>query len=339
MTKIEPKDIRVKERQKLEEIIPLKTPFLMFIDPSNFCPFKCNYCPTSDKNLLKKVGRKPAIMSFDLFVKVVDDLKEFDNKIKMINMYSDGEPLANPFFSDMVKYLKDAEVAEKVWTRTNGYYFEPKLNTKLINSGIDLIGISISHVNSEGYKKVSGINLDYDKLVDNIRDLYAKRNNCKIYIKIADSGLTKEEIEKFYDDFTNISDYIGIEYLHDWTGEEGTDFQMGTNPNTFDGLPLVNKVVCPWPFYTLSVKANGHVTVCNEDWKHNINVGNANKESIKDIWNGKKLKDLQIKMLMGGRGEIDVCSNCYYIKCAPDNIDDYRIQLLGKLKDNQCPNF
>ena len=45
-------------RTKLEEVIPLDTPFVVFVDPSDACNFKCKFCPTSDRDLMKEVGRQ-----------------------------------------------------------------------------------------------------------------------------------------------------------------------------------------------------------------------------------------------------------------------------------------
>ena len=49
--------IDLKNRTKLENVIPLKTPYVIFVDPSDACNFKCRFCPTSDRKLMKKVGR------------------------------------------------------------------------------------------------------------------------------------------------------------------------------------------------------------------------------------------------------------------------------------------
>ena len=39
--------INLEGRTKLETVIPLETPFVVFVDPSSGCNFKCTYCPTS----------------------------------------------------------------------------------------------------------------------------------------------------------------------------------------------------------------------------------------------------------------------------------------------------
>ena len=56
--------IELENRTKLEEVFPLDTPFLIFLDPSDLCNFQCKFCPSGDKALLKKVKRRPGLMDF-----------------------------------------------------------------------------------------------------------------------------------------------------------------------------------------------------------------------------------------------------------------------------------
>ena len=57
--------ITTENRTRLETVIPLSTPYVIFIDPANVCNQKCSYCPTSHPDLLKSTYRKPAIMDWD----------------------------------------------------------------------------------------------------------------------------------------------------------------------------------------------------------------------------------------------------------------------------------
>lgn len=51
--KIKPRDEISNNRQRLEDKIPLNTPFLILIDPSDKCNFRCKFCPTSDLKLMQ----------------------------------------------------------------------------------------------------------------------------------------------------------------------------------------------------------------------------------------------------------------------------------------------
>ena len=76
------------------------------IDPSNVCNFKCTFCPTGDKELLDSVNRPLGIMAYDLFTKIIDDLRDFPGKLKSLRLFKDGEPFVNKRMIDMIRYAK-----------------------------------------------------------------------------------------------------------------------------------------------------------------------------------------------------------------------------------------
>lgn len=329
--RIEAKELRCKHRQALQEVIPLPAPYVVYIEPSNLCNFKCKFCPTGDKALLKQVGRPAGSMSLELYKKIINDLKEFDVKLRLLSLYKDGEPLVNRHFADMVQYAKEASVADRIWTKTNGALLCPELNEQIVSAGIDMICISVEGVTRDAYRSIADVDIDYEAFRDNLRDLYERRRNCEIYIKIADSGLSSEEIEKFYRDFEPFATKIAVEKLMGWSYSNVKDFTLGTNPTTYDGLPLIPKEVCAYPFYVLVVNFNGTVSLCGNDWSHNTVVGDASRKSLKSIWEGDALFEFRKMMLEGRRKENKACGDCYYLQIVPDNIDAYSAEILEKL--------
>ena len=193
---IEARGLRGERKERLIDAVPLDTPYTMFIEPTNSCNFRCKYCPTGDTALLKKVGRKNTLMDFGMFRKVVDDLREFPRKLKMVNLYKDGESLLHPKFCDIVRYLRDADVAEKIWVKTNGSPLRPELNERLVDCGLDMIGVSVQHVHAQGFYDIAGVKIDYDEYRANVLDLF-RRSHGKVQVsaKIADVGLSDADKE------------------------------------------------------------------------------------------------------------------------------------------------
>ena len=331
MARIQPKDLRDKNRIPLKEVIPLPTPFSFILEGNNTCNIACQYCPTGDPDLLKQVGRPMGTMRFETWRKIVDDLKKFPSKIKQFHLYKDGEPLMHRDFTKMVRYLADADVAEVIWAKTNGFLLTPELNSRLGGCGINILGISVNHVTDEGLFKLNKRHVSYDKLRENVADLFSKRGDMKIYIKIADSGLTKDELEKFYTDFEFISDFIATEYLHDKSFVEFGSWKLGTDSNTYDGIPKTKKLVCPYPFYGMAINWNGKVSPCAEDWSHSEILGDATKESVVDIWNGQKMRDFRLSHLNGLRHTHKACGTCEYIEIFPENLDANAERLIDVL--------
>lgn len=159
-------------RSRLEEVLPLETPYSLFIDPCNLCNFKCQFCAvqTSHKGLNYKKG----FMSMELYKKIVDDICGFPDKLRMLRIAQHGEPLLHPELPEMIRYAKEKGVSDFIEIVTNGSKLNPQLNTKLVESGLDRIRISIEAVSAEGYQEIAGTKVDFERMRSNIKDIYAK---------------------------------------------------------------------------------------------------------------------------------------------------------------------
>lgn len=318
---VQAKELRGERADRLIDSVPLSGPWTMFIEPTNACNYRCSYCPTGHPDLLKKIGRKPTLMTWELFTKVVDGMKSFP-KLKMVNMYKDGESLIHPRFCEMVRYLRDADVTDKIWVKTNGQLLSPEMNTNLVTCGLDMIGVSVQAVSSQGFYDIAKVRVDYDKYRESVLDLYQRSRDTgtKVSAKIADVGLSQADRDKFIADFSDRCDFLAIEGLHGWSTSDVFDFKLGTN-QSFDGTPRKAKVACPLVLYMLTVNANGDISVCNDDFAHYHQIGNGNDMGLKEIWDGQKLKSFRLMHLEGRRSENAACGTCDYLQALPDDID------------------
>jgi radical SAM protein with 4Fe4S-binding SPASM domain len=329
---IEAKDLRGQDRERIADAVPLSTPWTMFIEPTNTCNFRCAYCPTGDSDLLRKVGRKNKLMEYELFCKIVDDMKAFPNKLRMVNLYKDGESLIHPRFTDMVRYLRDADVTEKIWVKTNGSLLSPEYNERLVNCGLDMIGVSVQHVHAQGFFDIAGVKVDYDKYRAEVLDLHkrSRQTNTRVSVKIADVGLSEADKQTFYADFGDRSDFITIEGLHGWSASDQKDWKLGTD-QSFDGTPRKKKIACPLTMYMLAINTHGMVQICNDSWINTHNLGDMRTESLMDVWNGPKLKAFRMMHLLGEKHKNMECGPCDYVNALPDSIDDDREEIMRKL--------
>lgn len=320
---------RLEERTPLNEVIPLATPFSLYIEPTNWCNLGCRFCPTGWKALRDR--RPNGMMPFDLFRRIVDQIGAFDARLKMVNLYKDGEPLLHKQFPEMVQYLRQADVVEKIWVTTNGFPLSPELNARLAQCGLDYMRISVNHVTDAGYLDITQRKVKYDDLVAGVADMFERQRTFKIVAKILDTGFSPDEIAKFCADFEPITDYYSIEYPHGWSASGTMDFKLGTDANTFEGGPRVKKVACPLPFYMLGINWDGTVSLCNEDWMHQTVVGDLKMETLKEVWNGERLRAARLMHLEGRRAENIMCGNCDYLQTLPDNIDPWREELARRI--------
>lgn len=320
--RIEAKQLRGERKVKLHEAVPLAGPWSMWLDVTNYCNFRCIYCPTGNADMLAGVNRGTGSMSMELIDKVIRDLREMP-QLKIIGFYKDGEPLVHPQFTEIVSRFKAAGVSEQLWVKTNGELLDR--HKDLSTCGLDMVGVSVPHVHEEGIYHTVGRRLDYAKYVDGVKRLFESDRTFKLYVKIGDWGLTDEEKDKFYHDFEPISDYCSVEGLHGWTASDRK--LLLKDRGTVDGVPFTKKVVCPLPFYMMSINFDGTVGACNDDWGHFHQLGDVKAQSIKEIWDGDKFKAFRLLHLDGRREENRACHGCQYIETLPDNIDQYREEM------------
>ena len=156
------------KKQSLQDVVPLDTPFSVHIDICSLCNFKCTFCFQNDKKGMKESGVSWGMMEVDTFKKCVDDLKKFPQRIKKIKIGNHGEPTMHPHVAELVKYARDADVADVVEMFTNGSRLEPELNQKLVDAGLQRMNISVEGLTAESYKKIADYKIDYPKFIENI---------------------------------------------------------------------------------------------------------------------------------------------------------------------------
>ena len=333
MDKEQLRRIDLKNRTKLETVIPLETPFIINVDPADSCNFQCSFCPTGDRKLMKDIGRPFRTMKWEIFTKIIDDLQEFSQPLKVLRLYKDGEPLLNPRFADMVKYAKDSGKVLKVDTTTNGSLLNPKRNIEIIEAGLDKINISVEGVNAEQYMKFSKYKIDFDNFVENIKHFYENKKQCEVVVKINGDTLNEDDKKFFMETFKDIADGVYIEHIMScWPEFELRDGLEVNQEHGIYGQEIKEVSVCPYVFYSFSLNSDGQASLCFLDWSRKLLIGDVREESVKSIWLGDKMKEYQKMFLRHERKKHPVCKDCGQMSHGmPDDIDSFADEILKKL--------
>jgi len=327
------KNIVCEKRNKLEEVIPLDGPYTVAIDPSNLCNFKCNFCAIQCKD--EKLPFKKQFMDPELFKKIIDDLKAFPQKLKVLRINGQGEPLLNPHICEMIQYAKESHVADYIEMITNGSKLNPTLNRQLIDAGIDRIRISIEALDPEGYESITGKKINFEEFLSNIKDLHDISGQCEIYCKIVDVAVPLEsDKNKFFTMFGEICDRIFIDNVIPlWSDFKELNAVTVATDKGMHGQKVENIMVCPYSFYSLIINSDGEVTACCADWKRKLVFGNLQDKSLLEIWQGKELKNFWIQMLKGNKNQYEMCAKCLLpMYDCNDNIDAFAEEILARLE-------
>lgn len=306
------------DRLLLHESVPLATPLVVYVEPSGYCNLKCSFCPhgTLPGDL------KKSLMSIDLFKKMIADIYCFPEKIKLLRICGNGEPLTNPALAEMIELAYASGVAEKIELITNAALLTPELARRLPQNLTRLV-CSIEGLSADDYQRVCQTNVDFDRLLQILDFLYACRGNCTIHIKIHHEAVTTKENEtRFFELFSNKCDEIFVEKLVPmWpqlkTAYSSSEFRWGDDP-------VIKRKVCAQIFKGVQVQADGEVVPCCVDWRRVNVIGNLHADSLTDIWRGKNLRRLQFEHLAGNKSRLEPCSDCTMNDyCEVDNLDDY----------------
>ena len=329
------KNWRNSERVWLKDIIPVDTPFTVNIEASSLCNARCVYCVRSTKRDISDDKNMP----MELFEKVVRDMKGFPKKVKLIDMYNSGEPLCNPKLADMISTIKAADVTETIGFTTNALLFNKENIDRIIDSGIDVIRISLQGMTSETYKMICGVSMDFDKFIQTLRYLYKRKGECKIRMKIADIAL-KDEAEriKFEETFGEIADSIAIETIvpmYQDVDYDSVDNRISKRiARGRNGQIHEVQKVCYRPFIKIGVRANGKITASCCDFENDIIYGDAYRDNIVELWNSVKRKEFLKMQLKGERYKHPSCKNCMIpqdVTNEKDILDPYANEILKRL--------
>jgi len=321
-------------RRILKDILPLKLPLGISIEPINLCNMKCVQCPVSLKEFKDIVGGVDAL-NFEFYKKIIKDIKSMGQLIQL-NLYGDGEPFLNKDLIKMVKYAKDQKAVEKITITTNGTLLDETIHEELLESGLDYLRVSIYSIDNKKHKEVTRTDYSPKDIYNNVKKLKEARDAAGlskpfIYTKLIDAH--SDENELFLSRYAEISDQANIETPMNWNGYSEYDF-IGKIDS--DGKTDQTKVqgfyeekgksglknICTTAFHSLNIKQNGDVCICIVDWNHGTTVGNIKNESLEDIWFGDRMKSFRQMHIDGRKHENESCKNCNYMYSNPDNIDD-----------------
>lgn len=323
------------KRNKLKDVIPIKTPYEIGFFIGDVCNLKCHYCVHSlagEAHKSLNLTRTP--MTMETFKKYTDSLMQFQDKIKVVQFASLGEPTLNPLLPEFVSSLKRQANVEQIKVVTNAIAIDDNLSDRLLEAGVDRFEISIQGYSEDLYEKNAGVKINFDNFISHLSYLYKNKGDAAIYMQCLSSCLPEDEDkEKFLNTFKNVCDYINI------APTVPVDDEVDYSEYIDVDEAIYNKYVniCPQIFYEMFCLSDGTVIPCCHSIRgKQLSIGNIYEESLFDIWNGRKRQELLLSFLRGGdRKKINACKTCIspsFSNEQYDRLDDYRDELIKRLE-------
>jgi|GEM_PF-799990 len=283
---------------------------------SSLCSAKCIFCPYKERG--SKVRTK--IMRFETVKNIVKQIKsdkKFFNQLSKIEVGEAGDCFLNKDTIKILRYLKKhlPHIHINMFTNFNGLTNE-KSKIILKEKLIDSIWMNIDSLNKQQYYETK--QLDINVVLKNLLFFLDNRTKYNSKIKLSvlilpiryytelvrvnldtkpinskeHVELIKENYKEMKDKLTEIleeTDDIMLSSVIFWAErEQFKDKEINYSTQTCPVLKRIIKEV--W------VSPSGDTYLCCLDNRFDLKTGNLNKESIKDIWFGKKRQDLINKL-------------------------------------------
>ena len=140
--------------------------------------------------------------------------------------------------------------------------------------------------------------LNYDKVIQNLKDLLKLKKKIKLSVSIIDLKNNKRDISEFKNKWKKKGINVIVQRFLNWGG---------TLKNVLNEMPqnscfrvLTNEVILH----------DGRVSICCLDIEEKVILGNVLNNTLLEIWNSKKAKEYRENHLSHKRTKLLVCKDC-----------------------------
>lgn len=313
-------------------------PFFLLFHLTLDCNCSCRNCYQRADKFYQS---KNEIIAPSEFEKIIKDAKK-SFFIKPIIHFFGGEPLLNPHFKEILKIAEKNNF--KCSLTTNGTLLSKYSDDIIQSKKLNQINISLDDIGNK-HDSLRGFPGAFEKAISAIGEIRSKEKkissnkrkiiniNCVINSKNYDRLLTmvsyysKNNINidmlAFQHQYSKKPVDFDIEILKDQIRKLKkikTQFEVAIIPNIAIQLldriyacsPEKNSGKCPIPWIGLNVLPNLEATPGGGVLGCNHVVGNLKNQTMREIWNGKKMKEFRNHIR--AKGVFPSCAKCCHCR-------------------------
>lgn len=296
-------------------------PINIELDLTEVCNHNCNFC-------FSAAYRKGNRSSLDTKI-VKQRLEEaYGLGTKSISFTGGGEPMLHKSFMDILQY--SSEIGLENGLLTNGSVITEK-NVDDLKKYLKWVRVSMAGGNREAYNLVQGKD-HFDRVINNVKMLSNKTG--KYTTKVGVRMLVLEDNLYSVEDLARALEGTDVSYLQvapdEFTLDGGRFWRSDKTRETFnktkeilDPITLLgpgysvnqqelidHSRTCYAHFFQVAISGNGDFMFCkNSRGKNEYALGNINSQSLVEIWDSEKSKDLEGRIRPNNCGLF--CKNLY----------------------------
>lgn len=277
-------------------------PYRLWVEPTSRCNLACTMCPNKDFP-----DSELGFMDMGLYRKIIDEAQGF---VHDINLHHRGEPTLHPELVQMIR-LADA-AGMKVKLHTNGTTLTEALADQILDSGLRLISFSFDGYTAETYESIR-VRANFERTLGNIHRFLEMRRergvrNLRAVMEVIDFDAVRGDTEAkaaFVHGLKSRGlDRLIIKPPHNWAGNLDLDTAQGRRFSP-----------CTFPWHALVICWDGKTGSCPHDFFAQIVHGDANTQSLRDLFNSESVRELRRRMLSRDIHQIgSPCRECDSIR-------------------------
>ena len=283
-------------------------PTVYNIETTNNCNMNCLMCPRPTK-----MTRKVVDMPMDTFERVVSQIfpwsnlewyqwknfvKEYyhirENDMtenhfflyiipKVLVLHGYGEPLIDKNIVKRVKRCTELEIPS--YFSCNPWNLRDiNQGRELMDAGLDYIKFSTDSADDFSVQQIRGKQANFSDSFEKIKQLIKlkEENDYKTTIVITMLDLNRKDnyrdFKRLQRKFQELDVYIYLKSQDQLWFDE-----TGAKTKSIHWLEP-----CQFPWSSMTIKSNGECAQCVEDYNNEIVLGNANNQSLYEIWNSEE---------------------------------------------------
>ena len=308
--------LRAANRQysTVRDMAAQRFPAVIQLQTINACNASCIMCPYP---LFKKEFPRGR-MDDELFDKVIAEIAERREVHTFVPMLQNEPFLDKKLFDRIGRFKQLTRGRVEVELVTNGAFLTVDAIERIREVELDVLDISLDAVSRQTYERIR-IGLDFDEVIAGVeRVIDARLPHTSVFVRMVKLRDNAHEVRKFAARWRARGIPV---FIYTANNRVGALPQFDEKLRlTREQVPLLQRLGrraarawlghCPAPFATTDILHDGSVLLCAHDWARKEILGNVRTQTIAEIWNGERMKEIRAAVHRRAYQTLPACRDC-----------------------------
>jgi radical SAM protein with 4Fe4S-binding SPASM domain len=289
-------------------------PAVIQLQTINACNAACIMCPYP---LFKKEFPRGR-MDDELFDKVIAEIAERPEVHTFVPMLQNEPFLDKKLFDRIARFKYVTRGRVEVELVTNGAFLTAEAIERIRQVELDVLDISLDAVSKATYERIR-IGLNFDEVIAGVeRVIDARLPHTSVFVRMVKLRDNAHEVRQFAARWRARGIPV---FIYTANNRVGALPQFDDKLRlTRDQVPLLERVGrraarawlghCPAPFATTDILHDGSVLLCAHDWARKEIIGNVRDQTIAEIWNGDRMREIRAAVHRRAYETLPACRDC-----------------------------